>query len=161
MIESKYIYDLSEAQMRSMNTMSYPEGLLFLLEASTALNKKLNDVHYSERDFHRINKVVKAIKHNTQKLKDIYYDDFVKKQSTGALKVHPKQSSIDDFLKAWLIEKLYENSDFVIYTNKKNEIVDLYNKINDTKIRYMIEKLDEAIINTMSNEVLLIKLSKQ
>ena len=100
MIESKYIYDLSEAQMRSMNTMSYPEGLLFLLEASTALNKKLNDVHYLERDFHRINKVVKAIKHNTQKLKDIYYDDFVKKQSTGALKVHPKQSSIDDFLKA-------------------------------------------------------------
>ena len=54
-----------------------------------------------------------------------------------------------------MIEKLYENSDFVIYTNKKNEIVDLYNKINDTKIRYMIKKLDEAIINTMSNEVLL------
>ena len=100
MIESKYIYDLSEAQMRSMNTMSYPDGLLFLLEASTALNKKLNDVHYLERDFHRINKVVKAIKHNTQKLKDIYYYDFVKKQSTGALKIHPNQSSIDDFLKA-------------------------------------------------------------
>ena len=100
MIESKYIYDLSEAKMRSMNTMSYQEGLLFLLEASTALNKKLNDVHYLERDFHRINKVVKAIKHNTQKLKDIYYYDFVKQQSTGALKVHQKQSSIDDFLKA-------------------------------------------------------------
>ena len=100
MIESKYIYDLSEAQMRSMNTMSYPEGLLFLLEASTALNKKLNDVHYLERDFHRINKVVKAIKHNTQKLKDIYYYDFVKQQSTGSLKLHPNQSSIDDFLKA-------------------------------------------------------------
>ena len=100
MIESKYIYDLSEAQMRSMNTMSYPDGILFLLEASTALNKKLNDVHYLERDFHRINKVVKAIKHNTQKLKDIYYYDFVKQQSTGALIIHPKQSSIDDFLKA-------------------------------------------------------------
>ena len=90
MIESKYIYDLSEAQMRSMNTMSYPEGLLFLLEDSTALNKKLNDVHYLERDFHRINKVVKAIKHNTQKLKDIYYYDFVKQQSTSALIIHPK-----------------------------------------------------------------------
>ena len=100
MIESKYIYDLSEAQMRSMNTMSYTEGLLFLLEASIALNKKLNDVHYLERDFHRINKVVKAIKHNTQKLKDIYYDDFVKQQSAGALKVHINQSSIYDFLKA-------------------------------------------------------------
>lgn len=100
MIESKYIYDLSEAQMRSMNTMSYSEGLLFLLKASTKLNAKLNDVHYLERDFHRINKVVKAIKHNTQKLKDIYYDDFIKTQYTGALKVHPKQSSIDDFLKA-------------------------------------------------------------
>ena len=101
MIESKYIYDLSEDQMRSMNTMSYPDGLLFLLNASAKLNAKLNDVHYLERDFHRINKVVKAIKHNTQKLKDIYYDDFIKQQSTtGALKIHPNQSSIDDFLKA-------------------------------------------------------------
>ena len=100
MLDSKYIYDLSEAQMRSMNTMSYPEGLLFLLEASTALNKKLNDVHYLERDFHRINKVVKAIKHNTQKLKDIYYYDFVKQQSAGAFKIHQNQSSIYDFLKA-------------------------------------------------------------
>ena len=100
MIESKYIYDLSEAQMRSMNTMSYPEGLLYLLNASTKLNAKLNDVHYLERDFHRIDKVVKAIKHNTQKLKDIYYYDFVKQQSTGALIIHLNQSSIDDFLKA-------------------------------------------------------------
>lgn len=104
MLDSKYIYDLSEAQMRSMNNMSYTEGLLFLLKASTALNKKLNDVHYLERDFHRINKVVKAIKHNTQKLKDIYHDDFMKQQSAGASKndilIHPKQSSIDDFLKA-------------------------------------------------------------
>lgn len=100
MIESKYIYDLSEAKMRSMNTMSYPDGLLYLLNASTKLNAKLNDVHYTKRDFHRINKVVKAIKHNTQKLKDIYYYDFVKQQSAGALKIHPNQSSIDDFLKA-------------------------------------------------------------
>ncbi len=100
MIESKYIYDLSEAQMRSMNTMSYPDGLLFLLNASTKLNAKLNTLNYLERDFHRIDKVVKAIKHNTQKLKDIYYYDFIKHQSTGALKIHPNQSSIDDFLKA-------------------------------------------------------------
>ena len=100
MIESKYIYDLSEAQMRSMNTMRYPNGSLFILNAYTMFNSKLNDVHYTERDFHRIDKVVKAIKHNTQKLKDIYYDDFIKQQSTGALKIHPSQSSIDDFLKA-------------------------------------------------------------
>ena len=100
MIESKYIYDLSEAQMRSMNTMSYPDGLLFLLNASTKLNAKLNTLNYTKRDFHRIDKVIKAIKHNTQKLKDIYYDDFIKQQSTGALKIHPNQSSIDDFLKA-------------------------------------------------------------
>ncbi len=53
------------------------------------------------------------------------------------------------------MEKFYENSDFAIYTDKKNEVVDLYNKINDTKIRYMTKKLDEAIIDTMSNEVLL------
>lgn len=100
MIESKYIYDLSEAQMRSMNTMSYPDGLLYLLNASMKLNANLNTLNYLERDFHRIDKVVKAIKHNTQKLKDIYYDDFIKQQSTGALKIHPNQSSIDDFLKA-------------------------------------------------------------
>lgn len=100
MIESKYIYDLSEAQMRSMNTMSYPDGLLFLLNASVKLNAKLNTLNYLERDFHRIDKVAKAIKHNTQKLKDIYYDDFIKQQYTGALKLHPNQSSIDDFLKA-------------------------------------------------------------
>ena len=99
MIESKYIYDLSEAQMRSMNTMSYPDGLLFLLNASTKLNAKLNTLNYLERDFHRIDNVVKAIKHNTQKLKDIYHDEFIKQQSTGALKIHPNQSSIDDFLK--------------------------------------------------------------
>lgn len=103
MIESKYIYDLSEAQMRSMNTMSYPEGLLFLLNASTKLNAKLNDVHHLERDFHRINKVVKDIKHNTQKLKDIDYDSFLKLQNTGAKRndilIHQNQSSINDFLK--------------------------------------------------------------
>ena len=155
MIESKYIYDLSEAQMRSMNTMSYPDGLLFLLNASTKLNAKLNDVHYLEQDFHRIDKVVKAIKHNTQKLKDIYYDDFIKQQSTGALKIHPNQSSIDDFLKDWFMKKFYKNSDFAIYTDKKNEIVDLYNKVTDTKTRFMTDTLDKAIIDTVSNEVLL------
>lgn len=53
------------------------------------------------------------------------------------------------------MEKFYENSDFAIYTDKKNEIVDLYNKINDTKTRFMTDTLDEAIIDTMSNEVLL------
>lgn len=53
------------------------------------------------------------------------------------------------------MKKFYENSDFAIYTDKKNEIVDLYNKITDTKTRYMLEKLDEAINDTMSIEVLL------
>ena len=53
------------------------------------------------------------------------------------------------------MEKFYENSDFAIYTDKKNEIVDLYNKIIDIKIRYMTNKIDEALIDTMSNEVLL------
>ena len=53
------------------------------------------------------------------------------------------------------MEKFINNSDFTIYTDKKNEIVDLYNKINDTKIRYMTKKLEEAIIDTMSNEALL------
>lgn len=71
------------------------------------LNAKLNDVHYTERDFHRIDKVVKAIKHNIQKLKDIYYDDFIKQQTTGDLKIHPNQSSIDDFLKDWFMKKFY------------------------------------------------------
>ena len=54
-----------------------------------------------------------------------------------------------------MMEKFYENSDFAIYTDKKNEIVDLYNKQRDTKIRYMTNKIDEALIDTMSNEVLL------
>lgn len=53
------------------------------------------------------------------------------------------------------MEKFYENSDFAIYTDKKSEIVDLYNKINDTKIRYMTDTLDKVIIDTVSNEVLL------
>ena len=53
------------------------------------------------------------------------------------------------------MEKFYENSDFAIYTDKKNEIVDLYNKVTDTKTRFMADTLDEAIINTVSNEVLL------
>lgn len=53
------------------------------------------------------------------------------------------------------MEKFYENSDFAIYTDKKNEIVDLYNKVTDTKTRFMTDTLDEAIIDTVSNEVLL------
>ena len=53
------------------------------------------------------------------------------------------------------MEKFYENSDFAIYTDKKNEIVDLFNKQKDIKIRYMTNKIDEALIDTMSNEVLL------
>lgn len=54
-----------------------------------------------------------------------------------------------------MMEKFYENSDFAIYTDKKNEIVDLYNKITDTKTRFMTDTLDKAIIDTVSNEVLL------
>ena len=53
------------------------------------------------------------------------------------------------------MKKFYENSDFAIYTDKKNEIVDLYNKVTDTKTRFMADTLDEAIIDTVSNEVLL------
>ena len=54
-----------------------------------------------------------------------------------------------------MMEKFYENSDFAIYTDKKNEIVDLYNKVTDRKTRFMTNTLDEAIIDTVSNEVLL------
>ena len=53
------------------------------------------------------------------------------------------------------MKKFYENFDFAIYTDKKNEIVDLFDKQRDQKITHMINKLDEAIIDTMSNEVLL------
>lgn len=53
------------------------------------------------------------------------------------------------------MKKFYENFDFAIYTDKKNEIIDFFNKQRDIKIRYMINKLDEAIIDTMSNETLL------
>ena len=54
-----------------------------------------------------------------------------------------------------MMEKFYENSDFAIYTDKKNEIVDLYNNVTDRKTRFMADTLDEAIIDTVSNEVLL------
>ena len=53
------------------------------------------------------------------------------------------------------MKKFYENFDFAIYTDKKNEIVDLFDKQRDQKITHMINKLDEAIIDTMSNETLL------
>ena len=53
------------------------------------------------------------------------------------------------------MEKFYENSDFAIYTDKKNEIVDYFDKQRNTRITRMINKLDEALIDTMSNEVLL------
>ena len=53
------------------------------------------------------------------------------------------------------MKKFYENFDFAIYTDKKNEIVDLFYKQRDQKITHMINKLDEAIIDTMSNETLL------
>ena len=35
------------------------------------------------------------------------------------------------------MKKFYENSDFAIYTDKKNEIVDLYNKVTNTKTRFI------------------------
>lgn len=54
-----------------------------------------------------------------------------------------------------MMEKFYENSDFAIYTDKKNEIVDLYNKVTDIKTRFMADTLDKAIIDTVSNELLL------
>ena len=54
-----------------------------------------------------------------------------------------------------MMEKFYENSDFAIYTDKKNEIVDLYNKVTDRKTRFMTNTLDEALIDTVSNEILL------
>ena len=53
------------------------------------------------------------------------------------------------------MEKFYENSNFAIYTDKKNEIVDYFDKQRNTRITHMINKLDEALIDTMSNEVLL------
>ena len=53
------------------------------------------------------------------------------------------------------MKKFCENFDFAIYTDKKNEIVDLLDKQIDIKIRHMINKLNEAIIDTMSNETLL------
>lgn len=54
-----------------------------------------------------------------------------------------------------MMEKFYENSDFAIYTDKKNKIVDYFDKQRNTKITHMCNKLDEALIDTMSNEVLL------
>ena len=53
------------------------------------------------------------------------------------------------------MEKFHDNSEFDIYTDKKNEIIDFFDKQRDQKIRYRINKLDEAIIDTMSNETLL------
>lgn len=53
------------------------------------------------------------------------------------------------------MKKFYENSDFAIYTDKKNEIVDCFDKQKNMKITHMCNKLDEAIIDTMSNETLL------
>lgn len=53
------------------------------------------------------------------------------------------------------MEKFYENSDFSIYTDKKNEIVDYFDKQRIIKLRHICNKLDEAIIDTMSNETLL------
>ena len=54
-----------------------------------------------------------------------------------------------------LMEKFHDNSEFTIYTDKRNEIVDLFDKQRDQKIKYMINKIDEAIIYTVSCETLL------
>lgn len=53
------------------------------------------------------------------------------------------------------MKKFHDNSEFAIYTDKKNEIVDFFDKQRDQKIRFMTDTLDEAIIDTISNEVLL------
>ena len=53
------------------------------------------------------------------------------------------------------MKKFHDNSDFAIYTDKKNEIVDYFDKQRDQKLRHICNKLDEAIIDTMSNETLL------
>ena len=53
------------------------------------------------------------------------------------------------------MEKFYENSDFAIYTDKHNKLVDLYNKLINTKTRFMTDKLDEALVKTVSFETLI------
>ena len=53
------------------------------------------------------------------------------------------------------MEKFIDNSKFSIYIDKKNEIVDFYNKVNNLNTRYMIRMIDEAIVKTASFETLL------
>ena len=53
------------------------------------------------------------------------------------------------------MEKFIDNSKFSIYIDKKNEIVDFYNKVNNLNTRHMIRMIDEAIVKTASFETLL------
>ena len=46
------------------------------------------------------------------------------------------------------MEKFIDNSKFSIYIDKKNEIVDFYNKVNNLNTRHMIRMIDEAIVKT-------------
>jgi len=53
------------------------------------------------------------------------------------------------------MEKFYDNSEFSIFIDKENEIVDYFNKLNNERIRYLVKMIDKSIINAMSNETLL------
>ena len=53
------------------------------------------------------------------------------------------------------MEKFYDNSEFSIFIDKENEIVDYFNKLNNERIRYLVKIIDKSIINAMSNKTLL------
>lgn len=111
MQDSKYLYELEPHELALMSQMSYRDALMYQKNAAKKLLEKLvrQPKTFKERDDFRINKVQKAIEHNSLKLEEIgVYKDFdviIKDEKPKKTKpkkdqiiIHKNQKELNDFL---------------------------------------------------------------
>ncbi len=68
MKDASYYYEMDMSQLL---TMGYPEGVKCKLRAAIKVRDKLINEDYRTRDNHRLNDVLKAIKHNKELLAEV------------------------------------------------------------------------------------------
>lgn len=102
--ELELLYNLEPGEVALMLTMTYPDALMFFKQsAKTLLADLVAGSNYLDRDDFRINKVSKAIKHNSKKLLELGittdYKVYLpkKKKSKETIIIHKNQTTLDDF----------------------------------------------------------------
>lgn len=65
---SQYLYGLDATEFIDM---TYVRALQYKIKSANTLNRKLSEVHYSDRDYDRSLDIDKAIKHNQMLLDEL------------------------------------------------------------------------------------------